>query len=137
VKGAAVRRRGKQGHVKASGESSARWALAGGLLAGVALDMALGDPRRWHPVAGFGKLATNLEQRMYQDSRLAGTAYALLAAGAPVVAAVAADTALRRRPLLRAAAGATVTWGGAGRNQLAPGSYGNGRLAGSWESGCG
>ncbi|UCJ15089.1 adenosylcobinamide-phosphate synthase CbiB [Pseudomonas sp. MM211] len=31
--------------------------------AGVALDAALGEPRRWHPLVGFGKLANRLEQR--------------------------------------------------------------------------
>ncbi|WP_423228000.1 adenosylcobinamide-phosphate synthase CbiB [Phytopseudomonas dryadis] len=32
-------------------------------LAGVALDAALGEPRRWHPLVGFGRLAARLEQR--------------------------------------------------------------------------
>lgn len=32
-------------------------------VAGVALDAALGEPRRWHPLVGFGKLANRLEQR--------------------------------------------------------------------------
>ncbi|YCH20137.1 adenosylcobinamide-phosphate synthase CbiB [Pseudomonas sp. D1-3] len=31
--------------------------------AGVALDAALGEPKRWHPLVGFGKLADRLEQR--------------------------------------------------------------------------
>ncbi|GLX14275.1 cobalamin biosynthesis protein CobD [Pseudomonas straminea] len=32
-------------------------------VAGVALDAALGEPKRWHPLVGFGKLANRLEQR--------------------------------------------------------------------------
>ncbi|SDH40942.1 adenosylcobinamide-phosphate synthase [Pseudomonas flavescens] len=32
-------------------------------VAGVALDAALGEPRRWHPLVGFGRLANRLEQR--------------------------------------------------------------------------
>ncbi|WP_070886402.1 adenosylcobinamide-phosphate synthase CbiB [Pseudomonas argentinensis] len=32
-------------------------------VAGVALDAALGEPKRWHPLVGFGKLADRLEQR--------------------------------------------------------------------------
>ncbi|MBD9655968.1 cobalamin biosynthesis protein [Pseudomonas sp. PDM12] len=31
--------------------------------AGVALDAALGEPKRWHPLVGFGKFASRLEQR--------------------------------------------------------------------------
>lgn len=31
--------------------------------AGVALDAMFGEPRRWHPLVGFGKLANRLEQR--------------------------------------------------------------------------
>lgn len=33
------------------------------VFAGVALDAALGEPKRWHPLVGFGKLANRLEQR--------------------------------------------------------------------------
>ena len=40
-----------------------RWPLAAGLAAGVALDALLGDPRRFHPVAGFGRAAAALEAR--------------------------------------------------------------------------
>ena len=32
-------------------------------VAGVALDAALGEPKRWHPLVGFGTLANRLEQR--------------------------------------------------------------------------
>ena len=37
------------------GVERAVWPDAVGLLCGFALDAALGDPRRWHPVAGFGR----------------------------------------------------------------------------------
>lgn len=33
-------------------------------LAGVVLDMLLGEPRRWHPLVGFGKLANAIERRL-------------------------------------------------------------------------
>ena len=49
-----------------------RLAPAGGLIAGYALDRLLGDPPRWHPVAGFGRAAGRLEQRLYADRRAAG-----------------------------------------------------------------
>ena len=49
------------------------------VLAALLLDAALGEPRRWHPLVGFGNLAQWLEQRLYADSRRAGTvAVALL-----------------------------------------------------------
>ncbi|NED53494.1 cobalamin biosynthesis protein, partial [Micromonospora aurantiaca] len=49
-------------------------ANATGLVAGYALDALLGDPRRWHPVAGFGTAAGALERRVYRPDRAAGTA---------------------------------------------------------------
>ncbi|MCA1858409.1 adenosylcobinamide-phosphate synthase CbiB [Massilia oculi] len=38
--------------------------LAALLLAGVLLDLLLGEPRRWHPLVGFGRLAQWLEGRL-------------------------------------------------------------------------
>jgi adenosylcobinamide-phosphate synthase len=61
-------------------------ARAAGLCAGFALDLALADPRRGHPVAGFGSVARRLEDRLYADSRAAGTAYtATLVGGTALV----------------------------------------------------
>ncbi|MET1078049.1 MAG: adenosylcobinamide-phosphate synthase CbiB [Pseudomonas sp.] len=43
-------------------------------VAGVALDALLGEPRRWHPLVGFGRLADALERRFnrpFYDSTLA------------------------------------------------------------------
>lgn len=45
----------------------ARWVLAGYLA-----DLVLRDPRRGHPVAGFGAVAAALEGATYRDSRAAG-----------------------------------------------------------------
>ena len=36
------------------------------------LDKLFGEPRRFHPLVGFGKLATAVESRMYADMRLRG-----------------------------------------------------------------
>jgi len=55
---------------------------AAGLLLGVALDRLLGDPHRWHPVAGFGTVAAALERRSYRDSRCAGAVHAVVLVGA-------------------------------------------------------
>ncbi|MBU2669495.1 cobalamin biosynthesis protein [Actinoplanes bogorensis] len=83
---------------------------AAGLLAGYALDAMLGDPRRFHPVAGFGTAAAALEKRLYADSRAAGAAFTAIAVGVPALAGVAAAVATRKQPLVRAALVAGVTW---------------------------
>jgi len=58
-------------------------ARALGLSLGLAADRLLADPQRWHPVAGFGNLATALEHRTYADRRAAGTLHvAVLVGGA-------------------------------------------------------
>jgi adenosylcobinamide-phosphate synthase len=85
-------------------------AQAAGLLAGYALDAALGDPRRLHPVAGYGRLAGALERRMYAPDRRAGMRYTAIAVGMPVLAAGVAAAATRRRPLARAGLMAVTTW---------------------------
>ncbi|MHC3000747.1 cobalamin biosynthesis protein [Gordonia sp. GN26] len=72
---------------------------AAGLVAGFLLDKALGDPSTGHPVAGFGRLTSALERRMYRDSRTAGAGLLAVAAGGVVVAGAAA-TAGRRAPAL-------------------------------------
>jgi adenosylcobinamide-phosphate synthase len=89
-----------------------------GLLAGFALDVALGDPRRGHPVAGFGRAATALEGRLYRPTRAAGTRYAALAVGAPVAAAAMVSRATRGRPVARAALVAAATWATLGARTL-------------------
>ena len=38
-------------------------------LAGVGLDAWLGEPRRWHPLVGFGHLAQRIEQRLNSGGR--------------------------------------------------------------------
>ncbi|ASW56342.1 cobalamin biosynthesis protein [Plantactinospora sp. KBS50] len=81
-----------------------------GLAAGYALDAALGDPRRWHPVAGFGTAASALERRLYRDSRTAGAAHTAVAVGAAVLAGAAGAALTRRRPVARAALVAAGTW---------------------------
>jgi adenosylcobinamide-phosphate synthase len=97
---------------------SARAPLAIGLAAGVALDALLGDPRRGHPVAAFGRAAAALESRDYADSRLRGAAHA-----AACVLAVAAPAALlarrtRGRPPWETAAVALAVWAVTGARSL-------------------
>ncbi|MBO1756777.1 cobalamin biosynthesis protein CobD [Allobranchiibius sp. CTAmp26] len=76
------------------------------MLVGYAADLVLGDPRRWHPVAGFGTLATALERRTYAPRRTRGILHeALLVGGVTVAGGYAA----RMRPHLPVVALATWT----------------------------
>src|SRR3954468_14807019 len=85
-------------------------ATAAGLALGAAADLLLADPRRGHPVAGFGTVAAALERRVWRDSRPAGAAYAVvLVAGAAGVGA-ALDRAPRRSTSARTTAVAAATW---------------------------
>src|SRR3954469_11279295 len=56
--------------------SHVRDPIATGLVLGAAADLLLADPRRGHPVAGFGALAGRLERRIWRDDRATGLAYA-------------------------------------------------------------
>lgn len=97
-----------------SGSSTAR---AAGLLLGYAADRLLADPRRLHPVAGFGQLAAALERRSWRDDRAAGAVHvAVLVGGA--VAVGAATEAVVRRPLPRTLATAAATWAVLGGTSL-------------------
>jgi adenosylcobinamide-phosphate synthase len=83
---------------------------AAGLALGAAADLLLGDPRRGHPVAGFGTAAAALERRVWRDSRAAGAGYALALAAAATGAGTALDRATRGRPAARVLVTAAATW---------------------------
>jgi len=66
-----------------------------GLLLGYAADRLLGDPRRFHPVAGFGTVARALEDRTYADDRLHGVVHtSVLVGGAVAVGVLLPETTL-------------------------------------------
>ncbi|MFE6925261.1 cobalamin biosynthesis protein [Nocardia sp. NPDC057663] len=85
-----------------------------GLMLGFALDRVFADPRRWHPVAGFGSAAAALEQVTYADDRRAGVVHEVVAVGSVIgigvlaarggvlATALATWTALGGRSLARA-----------------------------------
>jgi adenosylcobinamide-phosphate synthase len=89
------------------------------LVAGVAADWVVGDPRRWHPVAGFGSVAAALERRWWRPSRSAGVAYATVLVGGAAVVVAAADRGLVRRPVARMLLTGLVTWASLGGRSLA------------------
>ena len=86
-------------------------ARALGLAVGYAADRVLGDPARFHPVAGFGQLAAAVEARTYGDRRTAG----VLHAAALVGGAVALGRLLPERTVVVAA----CTWAVLGGRSLA------------------
>ncbi|MFD8247343.1 cobalamin biosynthesis protein [Nocardia sp. NPDC059691] len=83
-------------------------ATALGLLLGFALDRAFGDPRRWHPVAGFGSAVAALESVTYADRRAAGLVHEALAVGA----VVGLGAAVRRGGVVATAAATWTVLGG-------------------------
>ncbi|MGY1802803.1 cobalamin biosynthesis protein [Blastococcus sp. SYSU D00922] len=89
-----------------------------GLALGSAADHLLGDPRRGHPVAGFGTTALALERRTHRDSRAAGAAHVLLLTGAAALAGAALDRCTRRRPVVRTSVTAAATWAVLGGTSL-------------------
>lgn len=82
---------------------------AAGLLLGFAADRWLGDPHRFHPVAGFGWLATRLEQVTYGDNRMRGVIHVSLLAGGTTLLGGAIER-LVPGPIARTALMTVSTW---------------------------
>jgi adenosylcobinamide-phosphate synthase len=84
------------------------------LIGGYAADLAIGDPVRWHPVAGFGRVAAGVERAAYAPSRARGAAFALALVGAAgLLADALGRTRLRRGPVLL-----LLTWAALGGRSL-------------------
>ncbi|WP_372518061.1 cobalamin biosynthesis protein [Solirubrobacter ginsenosidimutans] len=81
---------------------------------GVLADAAFGDPRRGHPVAGFGRLAGAFERVAYRPTRLAGAVYA-----AVLVGVTAGAAALLERALPKTLVRAVCLWAALGGRSLA------------------
>jgi adenosylcobinamide-phosphate synthase len=93
-------------------------ATATGLALGAAADLLLADPRRGHPVAGFGTVAAGLERRTWRDSRATGAGYALTLVGSATALGAVADRVTRRRPFVRTLVTAAATWSVLGGTSL-------------------
>src|SRR3954470_23359773 len=92
-------------------------ARALGVLAGYLADVALGDPKRGHPVALFGQAATKLEQFSYRDTHGAGVLHVgLLVGGVSALGSSLQHSVGCRWPFL---ATATATWVCLGGTSLA------------------
>ncbi|GAB3550768.1 adenosylcobinamide-phosphate synthase [Actinopolyspora lacussalsi] len=90
-----------------------------GLLLGVAADAVLGDPKRGHPVAAFGRTAQRAESVTYRDSRSAGVLHTAGLVGATVGLGVIFQRMVRRSPVAEATLTALTTWSVLGGASLA------------------
>nr|WP_218883848.1 adenosylcobinamide-phosphate synthase CbiB [Allobranchiibius huperziae] len=96
----------RRGRAGADGEGTVRPdPIAAGLLVGYAADLAFGDPRRGHPVAGFGNAAAALEQRTYAPHRSRGVLHEAVLVGGVVVLGGAAARVRPQVPVV-----ALATW---------------------------
>jgi len=89
-----------------------------GIAAGIGLDVLFADPRRLHPVAGFGRLAAAAERVLYRDSRAAGVAHTALCVGGVAVGGTLLARAAGRLPEGEAALLALSVWTALGGSSL-------------------
>jgi adenosylcobinamide-phosphate synthase len=69
---------------------------AAGIALGMGADAAFGDPRRLHPVAGFGQAAAAFERVVYRPTHAAGAVYAGVLVGGAALLGVALERVLPR-----------------------------------------
>lgn len=93
--------------------------FAYGAAAGLLGDLLLGDPRRGHPVAAFGRAAGAVERVLWRDHRGWGALHALVCAGGAVGIGAVAVSAVRRSPAASVAVTAAATWAVVGGTSLA------------------
>ncbi|MGP9021543.1 cobalamin biosynthesis protein [Streptomyces sp. BR1] len=92
--------------------------FAYGATAGLLGDLLLGDPRRGHPVAAFGRAAAAVERALWRDHRGWGALHTAVCAGGAASAALLATRALRDRPAASVALTAAATWAVVGGTSL-------------------
>jgi adenosylcobinamide-phosphate synthase len=93
--------------------------FAYGAAAGLLGDQLLGDPRRGHPVAVFGRAAGAVERALWRDHRGWGALHALVCAGGAVALGAVAASAVRSSRTASVALTAAATWSVVGGTSLA------------------
>ncbi|THJ01219.1 cobalamin biosynthesis protein [Nocardioides sp.] len=83
---------------------------------GYAADLLLADPRRGHPVAGFGRAASALERHTWRDERRAGIAHVAVLVGGAALVGLTAERV--RRPVPHTLLTALATWSVLGGTSL-------------------
>ncbi|WP_371651926.1 MULTISPECIES: cobalamin biosynthesis protein [unclassified Streptomyces] len=92
--------------------------FAYGATAGLLGDLLLGDPRRGHPVAAFGRAAAAVERALWRDHRGWGALHTAVCAGGAAGAALLATRAVRKLPAASVALTAAATWAVVGGTSL-------------------
>ncbi|MEV7030013.1 cobalamin biosynthesis protein [Streptomyces sp. NPDC093272] len=93
--------------------------FAYGAAAGLLGDLLLGDPRRGHPVAAFGRAAGAVERVLWRDHRGWGALHTAVCAGGAVTLGALAQRAVRPSAAASVVLTATATWAVVGGTSLA------------------
>ncbi|MFE0446443.1 cobalamin biosynthesis protein [Streptomyces fungicidicus] len=93
--------------------------FAYGAAAGLLGDLLLGDPRRGHPVAAFGRVAAAVERVLWRDDRGRGAVHTAVCVGGTVVLGSLAARSVRSSPAASAALTGVATWAVVGGTSLA------------------
>ncbi|NNN34773.1 cobalamin biosynthesis protein [Streptomyces sp. S3(2020)] len=93
--------------------------FAYGAAAGLLGDLLLGDPRRGHPVAVFGRAADAVERVLWRDHRGWGALHTAVCAGGAVVLGAVAQRAVRPSAAASVALTGVATWAVVGGTSLA------------------
>ncbi|TRO63457.1 cobalamin biosynthesis protein [Streptomyces sp. IB201691-2A2] len=97
---------------------SADRVFAYGAAAGLLGDLLLGDPRRGHPVAAFGRTAGAVERVLWRDHRGWGALHTAVCVGGATGLAALAARSVRASRVASVALTATATWSVVGGTSL-------------------
>ncbi|MFM9592405.1 cobalamin biosynthesis protein [Streptomyces scabiei] len=92
--------------------------FAYGAAAGLLGDLLLGDPRRGHPVAAFGRAAGAVERALWRDHRGWGALHTALCAGGAVALGAVASAVVRPSRAASVGLTAAATWAVVGGTSL-------------------
>ncbi|MFF9218497.1 cobalamin biosynthesis protein [Streptomyces viridosporus] len=93
--------------------------FAYGAAAGLLGDLLLGDPRRGHPVAAFGRAAAAVERVLWRDDRGRGAVHTAVCVGGAVTLGGLAARCVRSSPAASVALTGAATWAVVGGTSLA------------------
>jgi adenosylcobinamide-phosphate synthase len=93
--------------------------FAYGAAAGLLGDQLLGDPRRGHPVAAFGRAAGAVERVLWRDHRGWGALHTAVCVGGAVALGAVAERVVRPSRTASVALTAAATWAVVGGSSLA------------------
>ncbi|QNS06973.1 cobalamin biosynthesis protein [Streptomyces xanthii] len=100
------------------GARRAERVFAYGAALGIFSDLLVGDPRRGHPVAGFGRAAGAVERVLWRDDRGRGALHTAVCAGGAAALGALAARAVRHSPTASVALTAAATWAVVGGTSL-------------------